>query len=358
MAYIRKDIVKIAFKCLQYTGIQELLKPFAKGSGIIFTLHHVRPKVESEFDPNAMLEITPEYLDQVLSYLKQNDIDIISLDEVILRIKSKRKSRFFVCFTIDDGARDIAQYADPIFQKYSVPYTLYLVPDFIDRKAGPWWLYIEACIRELSSITLEIRGSQQTILCATPQEMQNAFCIIYNMVRYGAHDQMERILEQLAVQYCKSIYDQAEETCMSLKELKQLKANNPQLRYGAHSMSHALLNSISDDELKYELENSKLYLEKHFGEKIRTLAYPYGDPSAAGNREYAMAEQISFEGAVTTRPAMVFENYAGSMFAIPRVSLNGYYQSIKEFETLLTGVPFLLYNKSRWLQQLPDKSHS
>ena len=54
---LRSTLEAIAFSRL------DQLFPSIRGRGVIFTLHHVRPKTHHEFDPNLHLEITPEFLD-------------------------------------------------------------------------------------------------------------------------------------------------------------------------------------------------------------------------------------------------------------------------------------------------------
>jgi peptidoglycan/xylan/chitin deacetylase (PgdA/CDA1 family) len=77
------------------------------------------------------------------------------------------------------------------------------------------------------------------------------------------------------------------------------------------------------------------------------LAYPVGDPTSAGPREFAMAADLGFATAVTTRKGMLFPAHAQHLHALPRLSVNGEWQDIDMMDMLLTGVPFLAWNRGR-----------
>ena len=52
---------------------------------------------------------------------------------------------------------------------------------------------------------------------------------------------------------------------------------------------------------------------------------------------------------MTTRPGHLFAEHAGELTALPRVSVNGLYQSEDAIRALLSGVPFLVWNRGRRL---------
>ena len=77
------------------------------------------------------------------------------------------------------------------------------------------------------------------------------------------------------------------------------------------------------------------------------FAYPYGDETSAGPRDFALARKAGFRTAVTTRKGMMFPAHADHLTALPRFSLSGDYQNIRYVSTLLSGVPFALFNGLR-----------
>ena len=82
---------------------------------------------------------------------------------------------------------------------------------------------------------------------------------------------------------------------------------------------------------------------------MRHLSFPVGDPGSAGPREFALARDLGFAPAVTTRPGHLFAAHAGHLHALPRVSVNGCHQTRAALAGLLSGVPFLAWNRGRRL---------
>ena len=69
----------------------------------------------------------------------------------------------------------------------------------------------------------------------------------------------------------------------------------------SHTMSHPHLTQLSSEELKVELEQSKLAIEKLTGQPVKALAYPYGDYDqavidAVSNAGYSAAFAVDDRG--------------------------------------------------------------
>ena len=105
-------------EALYFSGAHRLLRPLIGSVGAILTLHHVRPPRADAFQPNRLLEVSPQFLEDVLRELRRSGVDIVTLDEMHRRLKEQDFRRRFVCLTFDDGYRDNARYALPVLRKY------------------------------------------------------------------------------------------------------------------------------------------------------------------------------------------------------------------------------------------------
>ena len=71
---------------------------------------------------------------------------------------------------------------------------------------------------------------------------------------------------------------------------------------------------------------SRAVLEAALGKRPEHLAYPVGDPTSAGPREFRIAAELGFKTAVTTRPGVLFKAHRDHLTALPRISVNGEFQ--------------------------------
>ena len=113
--------------------------------------------------------------------------------------------------------------------------------------------------------------------------------------------------------------------CMGWDELATLAAD-PLVTIGAHTVNHPILTKLDDKAVRAELGSSRDVIEAALGVRPAHLAYPVGDRTAAGPREFQIAADLGFKTAVTTRPGVVFREHAEHLTALPRISLNGNFQ--------------------------------
>src|SRR5689334_21202239 len=126
MAGLREQIIRAGFETLYFSRAHKLLRHFVGGVGAILTLHHVRPARADEFQPNSILEITPEFLEHLIVALRTSGIDLVSLDEAHRRLTEGDFRSRFAAITLDDGYRDNKEFAWPIFKAHEVPFAIYL----------------------------------------------------------------------------------------------------------------------------------------------------------------------------------------------------------------------------------------
>jgi peptidoglycan/xylan/chitin deacetylase (PgdA/CDA1 family) len=345
---LRHKLFSAAFTALDLTGAAGWGRGLAQGRGAILTLHHVRPTLRSGFRPNGLLEITPGFLDRALQFIRAEGYEIVPLDEALRRLADPRPGPFFVALTFDDGYRDNLDRAWPVLAKHQAPWTLYVVPGFAERTARLWWRELEEAIRILPEITLDLPDGRFSAATRDDAEKGRAFDALYWRLRKGPEAILLAAISQLAARAGVDPVALVERECLPVETLKGL-AGAPGVTIGAHTMSHPMLAGLPKEAARREMAESRRWLAETLGLDIRHLSYPVGDPGSAGPREFALARELGFASAVTTRPGHLFSAHAQHLHALPRVSLNGLHQSEAALRALLSGLPFLAWNRGRRL---------
>ncbi len=315
---------RFSLAALYASGLARLMQRSAQGLGAILMFHHVRPWRAKPFDPHRGLEIEPAFLDIVLGELKAQGWDVVPMDAVAGRLRNPT-GRPFAALTFDDGYRDNVEHALPILKRHGAPFTVYVASGFADGAAPLWWLDLA------DSLEREAQPAK-------------AFAALY-------HDWRRRpdLLERIAARTDPAAArERTRSLCLDWDALRTLAAE-PLCTIGAHTLTHPILGALDPATAETEIAGSKSVIEERLGRAIRHFAYPVGDPAAAGPREFAMARGAGFDTAVTTRPGMLFPGHAEHLHALPRLSVNGFHQSLPALRALLTGAPFALLNRGRQL---------
>jgi peptidoglycan/xylan/chitin deacetylase (PgdA/CDA1 family) len=346
MKQFRNTVIRAGLGVLYFSGAHYLLRPIFSGVGAIFTLHHVRPRREGEFQPNRHLEVTPEFLRSMLAHLRAQDIDIVSMDEMHRRLTERDFSRRFASFTFDDGYRDNRDFALPVMREFDAPFILFVASDFAQGSGRLWWVALELAIARATTIEATIGSASCRLDASTPSAKQAAFDRMHDWLRTLSEHDMHREIAALCARHGIDEAAICRELCMSWDELKPF-ADNSLVAIGAHSITHCNLAHQSETAVKEELSVSRARIEAALQRPVMHLAYPYGDKAAAGAREFALAGAAGYKTGVTTRPGMVFPENAGHLTALPRVSLNGNYQDARILPVLTSGAATAMWNGFR-----------
>ena len=345
---MNKGIIRTGLETLYFTGMHHVMRPLVGGVGSILTMHHVRSKRPEAFQPNRLLEITPRFLENLLRRLAHARIDVISLDEMHQRFVTGDFKRRFVCITFDDGYKDVKEYAYPLLRKYKLPFAMYIPTSFPDRLGEMWWTALEAVIAQNSRVGALINGEERFFDCGTVREKRELYDAMYGYIRsMKTEDELRKFVRDLCATYRVEIASFCRDLCMDWQELADMAAD-PLVTIGAHTVNHVMLKKIaSDDTVRAEIEMSRSVLEAALGKRPEHLAYPVGDPTSAGPREFRIAAELGFKTATTTRPGVLFKVHRDHLTALPRISVNGEFQRQRYVKVLMSGAGTALLNRFR-----------
>jgi peptidoglycan/xylan/chitin deacetylase (PgdA/CDA1 family) len=324
------------------------MRPLVGGVGAILTLHHVRPPRPDAFQPNRLLEVTPQFLEGLLKRLKRSALDVVSLDEMHRRFISGEFKRRFVCITFDDGYKDLIHWAYPLLKKYQMPFALYIATSFPDRLGELWWVALEAVIAQNSRIGLVIDGKDQFFDSGTVKEKRELYDAVYRYLRsMKTEDELRHVVRDLCARHRVDIASSCRDLCMDWQQIIDLAAD-PLVTIGAHTVNHKMLKKMTDESaVRAEMEMSRAVLEAALGKRPQHLAYPVGDPTSAGPREFRIAAELGFKTAVTTRPGVLFRVHRDHLTALPRISVNGEFQQQRYLKVLMSGAATAMWNGFR-----------
>ncbi len=347
MRRFRKTFIRAGLEALYLSGAHVWLRPIFSGVGAIYTLHHVRPPRTADFQPNYHLEVTPDFLREMLSHLREHDIEIVTLDELHHRLVERDFSRRVACFTFDDGYRDNRDFALPVMREFDAPFTIYVASDFAEGRGRLWWVALEQLVAKAQQIEVEIGGLALRLDASTPTAKCVTFQRLHDWLRTlpGEHD-IEREISALCARHGIDEASICRELCMSWDELRAL-SGEPLISIGAHSISHCNLAKQTEETARTEIAESRTRIENELQRPVLHLAYPYGDRAAASHREFVLAAASGYKTAVTTRPGMIFAESADHLTALPRVSLNGHYQDARVLPVLTSGAATAMWNGFR-----------
>jgi peptidoglycan/xylan/chitin deacetylase (PgdA/CDA1 family) len=340
-------MIRAGLEALYFSGAHALMRPLVGGVGVILTLHHVRPRRRDTFQPNRLLEVTPRFLARLLRRLRRARLDLVSLDEVHRRLAERDFRRRFVALTFDDGYRDLAEHAYPLLRQYEAPFALFIPTSFPDRLGELWWLGLEAVIARNARIGFVIDGEDRRFDCTTPAQKREVFEAIYWWLRrLPTEEDMRNAVRDLCRRYDVDLPALCAELCMTWPDIAGL-ARDPLVTIGAHTVNHGILTRAPEAVVRSEMQMSRAVIEAALGVRPQHFAYPIGDEASAGPREFAIAAELGFKTAVTTRPGVLFAAHRAHLTALPRISVNGEFQRLRYMRVLMSGAATALWNGFR-----------
>ncbi|RJG45456.1 polysaccharide deacetylase family protein [Mesorhizobium sp. DCY119] len=340
---------RLVLNAVGYSGLAPLARPLVGGIGAILMLHRVTANLERPDGANRHLNIAPAFLDALITDMKAGGTEFVTMDEALERVKRGGKGGQFATLTADDGYRDNLTEALPVLERHGVPITIYIAPALIDGTVDLWWEVIDDIVNARDMLFLNTAEGRVTIDCSSPAKRAEANARLQEYLTIDVREEDQRTaLHELARSCGVDPTGPGRKTLMGWEEVRAAAAH-PLVTIGAHTVHHYSLKRLNEETARREIIDAGRILESELGEKPRHMAYPYGYPSAVGEREVALAKAAGYASAVTTRHGVLRADHAGHLHALPRISINGRYQRVSYIRTMLSGITTPLANAGKML---------
>jgi peptidoglycan/xylan/chitin deacetylase (PgdA/CDA1 family) len=246
---------------------------------------------------------------------------------------------YALAVTVDDGYGDFQEAGYPVFAKYGIPVTVFLVTDFIDGKSWLWfdrmvYAFRQAKVAEariampggkvahfkLESAASRRAAGQQLADLAVHLSPADRRELIYTLPRLL---QVE-IPEQAPPEY----------QSLSWEEVRSLASSG--VEFGAHTKTHPILSSLTESaELREEIAGSKSRIECELDRPVLHFCYPNGKMRDIGPAAAETVRAAGMQTAVTAEPGL--NRRRQDAFLLRRIAADPSHQQMY-FERRLAGL--------------------
>ena len=319
---IKQVSARILFPLLSHSRSYYLSKPFYSGLGSVLMFHRVcpessRPRIRG----NAGLEVTPEYLENTIKFLRKSNYEIVSLSRVAKILNDNYKKKKFAVLTFDDGYIDNYVHAYPIFKKHRVPFSIYVTTNFPDGNAILWWYILEDLILKEARIEFQLNGLEYQYSCASLWQKEWAYQQIHGLILNGPSNDLNQRIRQVFKNYDIDFLKKTSELALTWEQIREMSAD-PLVEIGAHTINHHALSKLTDSDVQKEIEGSRDKIESEINQKVEHFSYPFGTRNEAGQREFRVAKKCGFKTSTTTSIANIFKEHKDLLEQLPRIPVN------------------------------------
>jgi peptidoglycan/xylan/chitin deacetylase (PgdA/CDA1 family) len=244
-----------------------------------------------------------------------------------------------VAVTVDDGYRDFLLRGYPVFRRFHIVPTVFLVSDFVDGKRWMPGDTLAYALQQTRASTVEFDapdGAHRTFPITTADGRSIAHRHICDALKGIGEPARRRAFEDLV----RTLHVEVPATPtpefepLSWEEARRLARDG--VEFGAHTRTHPILSQIADrTRLEDEIVWPKARIEAELGATAIHFCYPNGRRQDFTDEAVAIVRTAAFQTAVTTERGL---NVASSNpLTLRRLGVDPWIP-LPYFEELLAGV--------------------
>lgn len=276
----------------------------------ILIFHRVHATADSIFpsEPDA------RSFDRLMRFIATS-FNVIRLGDAAAGLASGKLPSRSLAITFDDGYADNAEVALPILRRYGLVATFFVSTGFLD--GGRMWNdSVIECLRNTRKPYLDLDefGLGRAIL-NDAEARRHTIEALLSRIKYLTLAERQEAIARL--QRLCALSTLPTGLMMRTEQVRELHAAG--MECGGHTVNHPILQSLSLNDARNEIEQGKRHLESIVDAPIDVFAYPNGKPDQDYSAEHArLVDELGFRCAVTTAKGVA--QPGDDLFQIPRYS--------------------------------------
>jgi peptidoglycan/xylan/chitin deacetylase (PgdA/CDA1 family) len=292
---MRKALLICIAACFYYGGLVRLARWWTKRSGQKLIILNYHRAMGGD-------------LRRHLLYLRRH-YGIMHIEAALEALYVARKekqwsadSRTPLVLTFDDGYGDNYTHGFPLARELEVPFTIYLLPGYIESGAYFWWGEGQRLVQQaqVNEATIE----ERTYRLYQPDERVALVRLIDTRLRHARsvaqREQFLASFRQMLAVPSSILEEEVPFLPLTWEQVREMEESG-WVSFGAHTMHHPILSYLDDPaEVRQEIESCRTVLQQQLGHPVRSFAYPVGQRQHIGEGVVEAVQQAGYDWAVTT----------------------------------------------------------
>jgi len=266
----------------------------------------------------------PEQLASNLEYLRRHRFHICSLEQLTTRLAAGLPPLpNTVVFTVDDGYADFAEVGAPVFARFDVPATVFLITSGVDERRWVWYDVLRYCAVQHLTARIEVPIGEDRMVLAwrNSGERRRAIRQLIAQLHRCPTDVVEAVAAGFPDLLGTALPEQPTPrfALMNWDDVRHWEERG--MQFGPHTDRHPILSRSTAERAREEIEISWRKVRERTLRPVSTLCFPSGMREDVTARDRAIAREagltsalIAYGGRVTgaARP--------DTLFSIPRLA--------------------------------------
>jgi len=220
---------------------------------------------------------------------------VLSLTDLAVAAEERRIPARAVAITFDDGYEDTYLHALPVLRSYGIPATVFLTTGLMDSDLTMFNDDIGTAIRDTACATLDgIPGCELLPLSTTQQRLE---ALERTLKALKVHPPSERAELTRQIGRTLGVSPHRGPRMLRWEQVEEMHAHG--VEFGAHTVNHPILTSISETEAEREIADSKRCIEERLQVPVRHFAYPNGLAGDFNETTKRLVKQAGFSTAAS-----------------------------------------------------------
>jgi peptidoglycan/xylan/chitin deacetylase (PgdA/CDA1 family) len=267
-------------------------RPSRRGYFQILVYHRVAPDVDA-FVTGTPLDVFARQIGYVAQRCR-----LLSLTDLMAAADCGQIPARAVAITFDDGYEDTYLHAYPVLRVHGAPATVFLTTGLMDTDGGMWNDRLGLAIRAARAPMLDGVPGCSPLPLTTVAAREYALARALRALKPYPPAVRDEITERIGTTLGGG--SSVPPRMLRWQQVREMHAHG--IDFGAHTVTHPILTTLSAAEVRREITASKAAVEQAINAPVRHFAYPNGMATDFDD----LTKQIVKEAGFTSASSMLF----------------------------------------------------